>query len=210
MESFSKILTAAHCMVENMPFHKDIIVTAGTITPDSSNKDKQTRAVEKVLVHDRYELGANHVQAFYDIALIKLVSPFKYSLHLQPVKLGAIDTRQGALIYGFGSTHVTNNSPSDYLLGKIVKLVPDDVCQKMLKNTKTKSVKQEYEICLTNGYCHGDSGSPLIQVQNKVAKVVGVASWVADDIYGCNTPPAVALNVGYFSDWLQKGLKSLK
>lgn len=197
-------------MVENMPFHKDIIVTAGTITPDRLNKDKQTRTVEKVLVHDEYKLGANHVQAFYDIALIKLVSPFKISPSLQLVKLGAIDTSQGALIYGFGSTHVTHNNPSDYLLGKIVKLIPDDVCQKMLNNTKTKSIKQEYEICLTNGYCHGDSGSPLIQVQNKVAKVVGVASWVADDIYGCNTPPAIALNVDYFSDWLKKGLERLQ
>lgn len=192
-----------------MPDYKEITVKAGTNSPDATDKHTQTRFVEKILVHEKYKLGENEVQAYFDIALMKLAKPLKYGRYLQPITLGTVNPEQVTLIYGFGSTHAVYNYPSDFLVGKNVSLIPSYVCQQMLDKTKTKSIKQSYEICLTIGYCHGDSGGPLIQIQNKVAKVVGVASWVADDIYGCNIPPAVALNVAEFRDWIRQGLKKL-
>lgn len=193
-----------------MPNYMEITVIAGTNSPVIDKRTSMRRTVDKVLVHEKYKLGENGVQAYYDVALMKLSKPLKYTRLVQPISLGTINWNQnGALIYGFGSTHEIFNQPSDYLLGKNVSFIRDPECQRILDTTKTKSVKQNYEICMSIGYCHGDSGGPLIQIQNKVAKVVGIASWVADDLYGCNTPPAVALNLAYFTNWISQGMKKL-
>ncbi|XP_063697514.1 trypsin I-P1-like [Culicoides brevitarsis] len=203
------IITAAHCLKEFMTNYKSIEVTAGTTTPNARDKNAQRLSVKDAIVHEGYKLGENGVQAYNDIAIIKLSKPFRASNNLQPIKIARFDPQTTLWVYGYGSTHETFNVPSDELRRKNVTFIPDPDCQKILDATRTKSVKQRYEICMSTSMCHGDSGSPVIQIQQGSPRIVGIASWVADDIYGCDTPPAVAVNVAEFGSWIGEALKKL-
>lgn len=57
------------------------------------------------------------------------------------------------------------------------------------------------------GVCSGDSGGPLIQVnEDAEVELVGVASWVP--LIPCGSPnaPSVFAKASYFTEWVEKKL----
>lgn len=185
------------------------MVTAG-ISEKYYNNYAQTVSVKKSLVHENYLLDPNGIQAYNDVGLLLLQTPLTFNLFVQPIEwTNNIDFDKSVVIYGWGSTNAFQNSPSDYLRAKNVSIIPDNLCMDLLKKAKTKCTKQVYEVCTQKGACHGDSGGPAVQIVDNVKKLIGVASWLADDNINCDTSPAVFENVGYFSGWIKDGIRVL-
>lgn len=184
-------------------------VRAGTNFVYHSKKG-QTRGVEQLVPHENFRVGDNGVQAFNDIGLIKLSKPLELNSEVQVIDWADVSLDKQAVMFGFGYTDDVDQDPADYLRTINVTFIPEDKCVAMLAKTITKSVKEDYELCAEKCACNGDSGSPLIQMVDGVPKIVGVASWLADDLYGCNTPPAIFLKVAEFQDWITEMLKDLE
>lgn len=203
----SIILTAGHCSDSKRP--DQVSVRAGTNFAFQSDKG-QKRYAEQLRPHENFQVGANGVQAYNDIGLIKLSKPFEMNSDVQAIDWGNVSLDHNAFMFGFGYTDDIDQTPADYLRTVNVSFIAEEKCKGMLANTMTKSVKESYELCAEKCACNGDSGSPLIQMVDGVPKIVGIASWLADDLYGCNTPPAVFLKVADFQDWLTEKLRDLE
>lgn len=201
-------MTAAHCYRNERPY--EVSVRAGTNYAFRYNKG-QTRKAEQLVVHENFRVGDNRVQEHNDLFLIKLSKPFNINSHVQTIDWETVTLDRDAFIFGFGykDDRLQRKRPK-YLWTRNVTFIPEEKCQEMLSNSLTKSVKESYEICAEKCACHGDSGSPLVQMFNDVPKLVGMTSWLADDLYTCNTPPAVFLKVADFQDWLTEKLRDLE
>lgn len=174
------------------------------------DSNEQTLAVQKTLPHESYWLDPNGIQAYFDIGLLLLQTPFNLNQHVQPIRWTKnIDFDKESILYGWGSTDAFVNSPSYNLRAKNISLITDDSCIEMLSKAKTKCNKQVYEVCAEKSACNGDSGSPITQKVDNVTKLIGIVSWVADDNINCNSAPAVFENVGYFSEWIKDGIRAL-
>uniref|UniRef100_A0A336LDC8 CSON008952 protein n=1 Tax=Culicoides sonorensis TaxID=179676 RepID=A0A336LDC8_CULSO len=201
------ILTAGHC-VDNRDIDR-LFVYAGTYNVyDTSRLFRHS--VEQMLSHANFRVGDNGVQAFNDIGLIKLSKPLVMSDKIKAISWANVSFNVNSTLFGFGYTDDSYMSPAEFLRSTNVTLIPDAKCNKMLERTITKSIKENYELCAESCACNGDSGSPLIQIVDNEPKIVGITSWLADDLYGCRTPPAVFLKVADFNDWLLEKLKDLE
>ncbi|XP_063701974.1 mite allergen Der p 3-like [Culicoides brevitarsis] len=200
------VLTAGHCARASQAGF--VSVTAGTNYVNSPGKGQKHYA-EQLLPHANFSVGANGVQAYNDIALIKLSTPFELNSDVQPISWANVSLERDSVMFGFGYNDF--HMPAQYLRAINVTFIEEPKCVEMLAKTITKSVKENYELCAEKCACNGDSGSPLIQKdENGEAKIVGIASWLADDLYGCTTPPAVFLKVAEFEDWITEKLKDLE
>lgn len=197
-------MTATHCISDMY-----MMVTAGR-SEKYSNKNAQSIYVKKTLPHEDYQLDPNGIQAYYDVGLLLLRTPFTFNEHVQPIEwTNNVDETIPATLYGWGSTDAFENAPSLYLRSKNISLISHNDCIKLLSKAVTKCTKQEYEICAEKSACNGDSGGPIVQTSGNVTKLIGITSWLADDNINCDTAPAVFERVGYFSTWIKDGIKSL-
>ncbi len=199
----SIVLTAAHCASGNTS------IEAGRSSILFGRRNVQRIETDKTLIHQQYS-KENEVQSFYDICLLLLKTPLTFNQYVQPIEwTNHIDYEKPSTVYGWGATHSVNRSPFLHLRAKNISLIPDDSCIDMLSKAITKCTKQEYEFCAQNGACHGDSGGPLVQKVDNVTKLIGIVSWGADDNLSCDNEPAVYENVGYFSQWINDGIRDL-
>lgn len=185
-----------------------MVIAGGSVKYFDNNA--QIVGVQRKLPHENYHLDSNGVQAYNDVGLLLLQTPLIFNSHVQSIEWSSkIDFHRPVIIYGWGSTDAFENSPSNYLRAKKISLIPENVCIDMLDNAIFKYNKQIYELCAEKSACHGDSGSPAVQIVGNSTKLIGIVSWLADDKINCDTAPAVFENVGYFSEWIKNGMKNL-
>lgn len=177
------------------------------------SKTLQTIDVEKTLRHENYEVDPNEIQPYYDIALLLLKKPLEFNSFVHSIEwTDQIDIDKTATIYGWGSTNAfvrTHSIYSIYLRARNISLIADNLCKEMLTKTITKVEKQIYELCGEKAVCHGDSGGSVTQVIGNVTKLIGIVSWTPDHNIDCNTGPSTFVNVGYFADWINDGIRML-
>lgn len=49
----------------------------------------------------------------------------------------------------------------------------------------------------------------LVQIVENATKLIEITSWLADDKNNYHRAPAFFENVGYFSDWIKDGIRTL-
>lgn len=202
--SRTRILTAAHCVIEGRLF----FVKAG-----SSSIFGTAYRVGKVTKHPEYDDNTFE----YDFAILELKNRIELNPQTQPIKFANakdVDIPDGSMLEVFGWGYTQNSEESSGQLRKVeVAKYNQKKCEKDVKETALKYFPEEVPLNVTKtmicaGYeeggkdaCQGDSGGAL--VYNNVQ--VGVVSWG----YFCGYPksPGVYAKVSVVSKWIEENMK---
>ncbi|XP_049311763.1 chymotrypsin-2-like [Bactrocera dorsalis] len=178
------VLTAAKCANGYSP--SEYSIRAGTVKLNSGGVEIQ---VAEVKIHPQY--GDSN----YDIALLRLSSPFSFNDKIKPVLLGSTDLPEGtpAIITGWGGA--SSDRVADQLQYNTEYTLSHNSCVERL-NTLADSMR-----CLAksagNGICNGDFGGPA--VANGV--LIGITSFIVN---GCDSSlPNGFTDVVYSRDWIR-------
>ncbi|KAK9296004.1 hypothetical protein QLX08_009851 [Tetragonisca angustula] len=202
------VLTAGHCKTLAPPvgeFH----VFAGKYKLDVLEETEQSRLVNRVFVHPRYDGRVGP----YDIALMEAERPFLLNPFVSTVSLPYPNTIPDgeAMLTGWGSIGRTrvHEKPGN-LQAAVLPIIDYDVCKRAIARSlklKEKNPLHPTNICTgpLNGSlsaCKGDSGGPLVTRNGfGEAEVVGIVSWGLFPCGGKNAP-SVYTRVSAFITWI--------
>ncbi|XP_059206892.1 enteropeptidase [Centropristis striata] len=201
------LLTAAHCVYgKNVDLHWWSAVLGLHSQSDSDSLDVQTRRVDRIVINRKYNRQTKQA----DIAMMHLQEPISFTQWVQPLCLPAeghdITTGTKCFIAGWGREAEEGSLP-DVLQEAQVPVVDSSQCQLQLP---------EYDITssmLCAGYpeggidsCKGDSGGPMMCLQDGYWTLIGVTSFGV----GCGRPqrPGVYARVSSFSSWIAQTRRS--
>ncbi|XP_058446598.1 trypsin-1-like [Malaya genurostris] len=196
------VLTAARCFFSNP--NSRYRVQAGKLFLNSVEITEQTINVQRITMHPAYNGGASA----YDIAVVRLTSPFGLTDVIQPIVLPAIDSIPSGVvrIAGWGSTSMgwLPSIPS-HLQQIRVAIFPNLECQ-IIQNGTGIGLVTENNVCLGPitggvGACDGDTGGPVVQVVGQQNVLVGIVSWYPSSC-GQSGVPSVSVRVSAFIEWI--------
>ncbi|KAM4735764.1 suppressor of tumorigenicity 14 protein isoform 2-T2 [Anableps anableps] len=199
------LLSAAHCfIVHNSPDH---LVTANWITYSGlqsqyKTEEAQICKVKRIVPHPDYNPMTND----YDISLLELSEPLKFSNTIQPICLPSsshvFPAGMSCWVTGWGALR-EGGTGAVVLQKASVKIINDTVC-----NTVTEGQVTSRMLCsgfLAGGVdaCQGDSGGPLscFEESGKWFQA-GIVSWGE----GCarRNKPGVYTRVTKLREWIKK------
>lgn len=186
------VLTAAHCVTQNIGFGKITYTRtdpySGVVSTETHGPISEQRPNPGVRIHPNYDASHDHAN---DIALIKLEQPFQVNFSLQTVGLPRSPRQPGRVGTVASIRHDGPVPPGQagILRGPISAI---DSPTKIFVPANTAGAS----------LCHGDSGSGFVTVENGRAIVRGVAS--QSTISDCMTPTgeAVFTDVFAFREWI--------
>ncbi|XP_043557536.1 transmembrane protease serine 2-like isoform X2 [Chiloscyllium plagiosum] len=199
------VITAAHCG-ERHSFSSRWKVYGG-ILHQSETRIVAPRSVQKFITHEKF----NKANKDYDIALLRLKTPFTFSDSIRPVCLPnygqTFPSGSNCVISGWGDL-LEGGTPAATLHWTVVPLLTYYDCKKLYYDTITSRM---FCAGLEEGgrdACQGDSGGPLIAKQKSLLWLVGITSWG----YGCARvgKPGVYVRVTTFLDWIYLQLKKYR
>ncbi|XP_049827461.1 trypsin-1-like isoform X1 [Schistocerca gregaria] len=152
------VLTAAHCFLDNDP--SPYLVKAGFIDQNNPGSTLQNSSVTKIITHEGYIMN----ELPYDIALMKLSTPFTLNSYVAAISLptsSAFKAQGIATDSGWGATQ-EDGAPSQFLYKVQVPIMTSDMCLEYYGEDF------DTNILLCAGYpdggkdsCQGDSGGPM-------------------------------------------------
>lgn len=193
------VLTAAHCTIQA----NTEIAAIHVIHGHADIRWGARVRVAKVLRHAEYD----DKLIFNDIAILLVEKPFRYGTEVKPIcfptkPLNAYN--KNAVIAGWGKLSEFGNT-ADHLQFTIVKIQPNEVCEKIYRDSYRKD-KTYCAFRNDTGACFGDSGSPLFMQAGNVPYVqVGIVSHG----FSCESAIVYAKVEGYI-DWVVNATRSLK
>jgi secreted trypsin-like serine protease len=228
------VLTAGHCVSEQLTVDgvtayvaldpDEVQITLGDRDRNSTETYEQVLEVEDIIVHPDFvpayetyfdENGYENVrsiQAYYDIALVKLKTNARLDQHTQVIRLASENDVPGqdTMLSGWGSTTPGNGERSIVLKELDAVVVPAaneaDACNQRILAEKPaysfqRALDDASEICTYNflndevpageesqSACYGDSGSPWVVEESSCSEQIGVHFW--GDVF------CVSYNVG--------------
>ncbi|XP_025207831.1 phenoloxidase-activating factor 2-like isoform X2 [Melanaphis sacchari] len=217
------ILTAAHCVRDKNV--KLLKVRVGVWDTQSNNNEEekeishQDRSVSKIVCHPNHNNGT----MYNDVALVELESEFTLHSHINVICIPSDEKQlsynpKSCVSTGWGKNGFELGSKYQTVLKKVeLSLVPNDVCQQQLRNTRLGNFFRLHDSFICAGgikgvdVCKGDGGGPLIcavkesQEKSKKYIQVGIVSWGI----GCGDEnvPGVYSSVIANSQWINKELK---
>ncbi|CAH2275247.1 acrosin-like, partial [Pelobates cultripes] len=202
------VLTAAHCF-KTMKRSATLWRTgSGHEYLQLLEEEVQIRSIQCYVQHEKY----NPRTEAYDLALIELNKPVKYTDFVQPACLPGstvdISTLHPCYISGWGITQEKSIQTADILQEAKVNQIDLDTCN---SSRWYDGAIKNFNLCA--GYeeggidsCQGDSGGPLMcqDEQSSTYYVIGITSWGQ----GCANAqkPGVYTNTKYCLDWITRKL----
>jgi secreted trypsin-like serine protease len=180
------VLTAAHCVT---PGASGYTVTAGQYRRSVQDAGEQVGVVAKTIVHPDYR--SEGIAFINDVALIKLVRPFRRTSSVQTISLGSRPTA-GTQVRAIGWGAISESGPgSDVLLEVDVTLQPNNVCSRAYPGLFNRTMLCAGEEEGGKDTCYGDSGGPLFYQRDGRYYYIGNTSWgegcARPELYGVYT-----------------------
>ncbi|XP_018323883.1 chymotrypsin-2-like [Agrilus planipennis] len=199
----SMVLTAAHCMLFDYGTYD---VVAGLLDRTENTSSTQRRDIETRILHENWPGG--NVVSRYDIALLKVTSPFVLTHSVQLIRLpcqNAIPSGS-VVLSGWGYTSSLDDELPNILQYVEVDIISNEQCADDLITASGSADPLDDTMICTNGHqnissCGGDSGSPL--VQNGIQ--VGIVSWGIVPC-GVTVGSTVYTRVSNYTDWIKSKL----
>jgi len=206
------ILTAAHCIFRTRIFK--FMVVAGEHDLTKEEGSEQMSDIAEFIVHPDYdeETSSN------DIALLRLKTPLKMSIMVQPACLPQASMRHRlyetgvkTILSGWGELdpkgifdHDKSGRSPNILQAVSLPIIDTDLCN---ERGRYHGHIRKGMFCagfLEGGIdaCQGDSGGPLVEEVDGQIVIVGVVSWGG----GCaqKNKPGVYAKVADFLPWITK------
>ncbi|XP_067463265.1 enteropeptidase [Thunnus thynnus] len=201
------LLTAAHCVYgKNIHLQSWSAVFGLHSQSDLHSSHVQTRQVDRIVINREYNRETKQA----DIAMMHLQQPINFTEWVQPVCLPADGQKFTAgrkcFIAGWGRDAEQGSLPN-VLQEAQVPLVSQDQCQQQLPESSITSSM------LCAGFpeggvdsCEGDSGGPLMCLDDGHWTLIGVTSFGI----GCGRPerPGVYARVSSFTSWIAQTRRS--
>ncbi|XP_074846784.1 coagulation factor X [Carettochelys insculpta] len=196
------ILTAAHCINQS----KIIRVVLGEVDREKEENSEAIYSVEKVFVHGKFVLATYD----YDIALIKLKEPIKFSRYIIPACLPDVDfandilmNQKSGRVSGFGRLF-ENGRLSTKLKVLEVPYIDRNSCKLSSSFRITENMFCAGYGNVSKDACQGDSGGPHVTKYKDTYFVTGIVSWGE----GCARKGkyGVYTKVSKLTGWLMKRL----
>ncbi|XP_028167452.1 testisin [Ostrinia furnacalis] len=201
------VATAAHCVSRARP--RDIAVWLGALdTTAGADTSRKLGVVQKIL-HPLFQFRMTQPDR-YDIALLKLARPITYMSHILPICLpeGDIELRgRAGVIAGWGKTDASNSHTGTNLLrAATVPILSKEQCITWHQSKQISVEIHSEMICAghSDGHqdaCLGDSGGPLIVMDNGRYYLVGITS--AGFGCGVDHQPGIYHNVKVTAGWIK-------
>ncbi|CAK8696797.1 unnamed protein product [Clavelina lepadiformis] len=178
------ILTAAHCFTTIDPALYGVVLGEHTITETSGREIR--RDVEELIIFVEY----NQITFDNDVALIKVSRPITFNQNIRPSCLALPETLLSpatiCTILGWGFTTSPMGLRQNQLMQVNLPIFPDDACRDLTGmnsaeyNFRTFNIGDP-KICAGGetgkDSCNGDSGGPLLCLENGVYVVHGIVSY---------------------------------
>ncbi|CAN7980241.1 unnamed protein product, partial [Ixodes pacificus] len=189
----TEVLTAAHCVTDGNPYTYTVV--AGSLTwKNPENNAFVERQVVSVQIHERYTKGNAN-----DIAILEVAPAFEFlgsGGFVWGVRLPEEDQEVlgHVIVSGFGFTH-PGDGVTDALRAITLSVIPNDQCRRPEGMFCTRAEDK--------GICFGDSGSPIIQVRNGEATLVGIVEGGGTMcISGAKRGPDIHVDVARYVRWI--------
>ncbi|XP_018323882.1 chymotrypsin-2-like [Agrilus planipennis] len=199
----SMVLTAAHCMLFNYGTYD---VVAGLLNRTENTSSTQRRDIETRILHENWPGGS--VISRYDIALLKVLSPFVLTPSVQLIRLPRQNVIPSGTVVlsGWGFTSRSDASLPFILQYVEAELISNQQCADDLNTAIGTTLALDDTMVCISGHqnkssCSGDSGGPL--VQNGIQ--VGIDSWGMSPC-GILIGPSVFTRVSNYTDWIKSKL----
>uniref|UniRef100_A0A8K9WN25 Corin, serine peptidase n=1 Tax=Oncorhynchus mykiss TaxID=8022 RepID=A0A8K9WN25_ONCMY len=195
-------LTVAHCFEgrESADLWK---VVLGINNLDHPSPYLQTRGVESIIVHPRY----NRAVVDYDISVVELDREVEVTSYVRPVCLpgnGQLP-QPDTYCYITGWGHMGNRMPFKLQEGE-VRIISLSQCQSYfdMKTITTRMLCAGYEAGTVDS-CMGDSGGPLVCEEPSGGSwtLYGLTSW-GSVCFSKVLGPGVYSNVTHFTPWIHR------
>ncbi|XP_052754251.1 transmembrane protease serine 12 [Galleria mellonella] len=202
------VATAAHCVWRARA--RDVAVWLGAHDTARAGTRAATKlgVVQKIL-HPLFQFRMTQPDR-YDIALLKLSRPITYMSHILPICLPDFDLElqgRSGVIAGWGKTDASNSHTGTNLLrSATVPILSKEQCIKWHQSKQISVEIHSEMICAghSDGHqdaCLGDSGGPLIVLDNGRYYLAGITS--AGFGCGVDHQPGIYHNVKVTSNWIR-------
>ncbi|VVC27191.1 Peptidase S1, PA clan,Serine proteases, trypsin family, histidine active site,Serine proteases, trypsin [Cinara cedri] len=217
------VLTAAHC-VRNIDLNLLKVRLGEWHTQSSDNTTLEKKTHQDVKVHRTFvHPNHNNLTMYNDVAVIELSSDVTLQQHINTICIPSNERQvnydpQSCVSMGWGKNGIEKINLYQTVLKKVkLSIVPNDICQQKLRNTRLGNyfILNESFICAGGLHgedvCKGDGGGPLIcavkddNLQFKHYIQVGIVSWGI----GCGDQdvPGVYSSVSFNSQWINQHIK---
>ncbi|KAL0859125.1 hypothetical protein ABMA27_010961 [Loxostege sticticalis] len=201
------VATAAHCVSRARP--RDIAVWLGALDTTAGLDTSRKMGVIQKILHPLFQFRMTQPDR-YDIALLKLSRPITYMSHILPICLPEADIElrgRAGVIAGWGKTDTSNGHTGTNLLrAATVPILSKEQCITWHQSKQISVEIHSEMICAghSDGHqdaCLGDSGGPLIVMDNGRYYLVGITS--AGFGCGVDHQPGIYHNVKVTANWIK-------
>lgn len=201
------VATAAHCVSRARP--RDIAVWLGALDTSAGAHTARKLGVVQKILHPLFQFRMTQPDR-YDIALLKLSRPIIYTSHILPICLPERDMElrgRAGVIAGWGKTDAsTGHTGTNLLRSATVPILSTEQCINWHRSKQISVEIHSEMICAghSDGHqdaCLGDSGGPLIVLDNGRYYLVGITS--AGFGCGVDHQPGIYHNVKVTSHWIR-------
>ncbi|XP_017772424.1 PREDICTED: prostasin [Nicrophorus vespilloides] len=216
------VATAAHCIIRARL--RDITVYLGELDTQDTGKvlelaPAELHRVRKKILHPEFMFRTTQPDRF-DLALLEMVTEAGHSFHIVPICLPHVSGMalnlpgRKAIVAGWGKIKPTNSlSGTNVLRSASVPILSIEEC---ISWHKTKQIKVElHDDMLCAGYedgrqdaCLGDSGGPLIVLEDGRWTLVGITSAG----FGCGEhhQPGIYHSVAVTANWIRSEIEKIE
>lgn len=198
------LLSAAHCFVTSNPMNHvpNSWQTYSGMQNQYKYDDVERRLLKRIVSHPNY----NTMTFDYDIALLELSEPLKFSNTIQPICLPSsshvFPAGMSCWVTGWGALR-EGGQKSQILQKASVKIINDTVCNEVTEGQLTSRMLCSGFLAGGVDACQGDSGGPLACFEESGKWFqAGIVSWGE----GCarRHKPGVYSRVTKLRDWIKK------
>ncbi|XP_059194448.1 suppressor of tumorigenicity 14 protein homolog [Centropristis striata] len=198
------MLSAAHCFVTSSPDNHVATnwQTYSGMQDQYKHDGVERRAVKRIISHPDY----NQMTFDYDIVLLELVEPLKFTNTIQPICLPAAShvfpAGLACWVTGWGLLR-EGGQKAQVLQKAQVKIINDTVCNVVTEGQVTSRMLCSGFLAGGVDACQGDSGGPLVCFEESGKWFqAGIVSWGE----GCarRNKPGVYTRVTKLREWIKK------
>lgn len=200
--SADTILTAAHCL-DYFSEHHSLSTLRVRVGSSYLQREGSVYNLSSIVIHESYDPATYD----YDIAVLKLSSPLRFTNAVQPALLASdrSQLQDDEMVQVSGWGRIRTGGPLADILQRIdMPVINQKECERLFKqiNVITGRMFCAGYVGGDGDSCNGDSGGPLVNSNNVL---YGLVSWGPSQC-AHKGYTGVYTNVAYFHDWIQGNL----
>ncbi|XP_062906251.1 suppressor of tumorigenicity 14 protein-like [Mobula hypostoma] len=202
------LLSASHCFqnAESYRYSDRQLWTVyiGMHSLTFTDSGIERRLIKRMIIHEQFD----NITMDYDIALLELSAPVRYTSYIQPVclpsPLHVFPANQRCYVTGWGLLQEGGRLPVILQKGE-VRIINQTTCNNFMGNILTSRMLCAGYLTGEVDACEGDSGGPLVceELSGKWFQA-GIVSWGQ----GCGRygHPGVYTRITKFREWIHRNI----